>query len=91
MGWVYEASDAELRRLPWPRLRDQAVSVETVFEHWKGRYLELIDLVRVQGLTPHLDERISQAAQALRRIQGQQQRLRSLLDAAPQPRRVERN
>ena len=32
-------SDEDLRSLPYPRLRDQAVSVDMVFAQWKGRYL----------------------------------------------------
>jgi hypothetical protein len=48
-------SDAELRRLPYPRLRDQAVSVDMVFAEWKGRYLALHTVVEHQGMTPYLD------------------------------------
>jgi hypothetical protein len=91
LHWLSEASDDELRRLPYPRLRDQAVSVDTVFAEWKGRYWALWKVAEAQGLTPYLDEEIARTAHALRRIQTQQQRLRALLDAAPQPRMVERN
>jgi hypothetical protein len=88
---LYDMSDADLRRLSLPRLRDQAVSVDRVFAEWKGRYVALWHVIERQGLTPALDEELTQTAHALRRIQGQQRRLRALLDAAPQPRQVERN
>jgi hypothetical protein len=84
-------SDARLRRLPLPRLRDQAVSVDEVFAQFKGQYMALWHVIEHQGLTPYLDEAISQVARALRRIQGQQRRLRALLKEAPQPRQVWRN
>jgi hypothetical protein len=44
-----------------------------------------------QGLTPYLDEQFTTATRSLRRIQGQQRRLRALLKEAPQPRQVWRN
>ena len=91
LGWLYEVSDTDLRRLSLPRLRDQAVSVDAVFAEFKGRYMALWHVTQHQGLTPYLDDELSQAARSLRRIQGQQRRLRALLQAAPQPRQVERN
>jgi hypothetical protein len=42
-------------------------------------------------LPSFLDQELSQAAQSLRNIQGQQRRLRALLEEARQPRHVERN
>ena len=86
LGWVYEASDADLRRLSLPRLRDQAVSVDEVFAQWKGQYMALWHVIEHQGLTPYLDDEISKVARSLRRIQTQQRRLRTLLQQAPQPR-----
>jgi hypothetical protein len=80
-----------LRRLSYPRLRDQAVSIFGVFAQCKGQYMALWHVIEHQGLTPYLDEAISQVARALRRIQGQQRRLRALLKEAPQPRQVWRN
>ena len=91
LGWLTEASDATLRRLSLPRLRDQAVSVDMVFEQWKGRYLALWHVIEHQGLTPYLDAELSQVARSLRRLQTQQRRLRALLEEARQPRQVERN
>ena len=91
LGWLTEASDATLRRLSLPRLRDQAVSVDMVFAEWKGRYLALWEAQEAQGLTPYLDEQLTQVAHALRRLQVQQRRLRALLDQAPQPRQWWRN
>ena len=91
LNWLYEASDECLRRLPYPRLRDQAVSVDAVFAEWKGRYWALWHVAQQQGLTPYLDEQLAWAAHALRRIQQQQRRLRALLDQAPQPHAVGRN
>jgi hypothetical protein len=88
---LYDMSDAVLRRLSLPRLRDQAVSVDEVFAQWKGRYLALWHVIEHQGMTVYLDEELSKAAHALRRIQVQQRRLRALLDTARQPRQVERN
>jgi hypothetical protein len=38
MQWVADASDDTLRRLSYPRLRDQAVSIFGVFEECKGEY-----------------------------------------------------
>ena len=84
-------SDAALRRLPLPRLRDQAVSVDEVFAQFKGQYMGLYHVIEHQGLTPYLDEELSRTARALRRIQTQQRRLRALLEEAPQPRQVARN
>ena len=86
-----DMSDERLRRLPLPRLRDQAVSVDMVFEQWKGRYLALWHVIEHAGLTAYLDAELSQVARSLRRIQTQQRRLRALLEEAPQPRQVERN
>jgi hypothetical protein len=91
LSWLYEISDTELRRLSLPRLRDQAVSIDQVFAEWKGRYLALIAVVEAQGMTPALDEQITQVAYSLRRIQAQQRRLRPLLKAAPQPPQAGRN
>ena len=91
LGWLADVSDEVLRRLPLPRLRDQAVSVDMVFEHFKGQYMALSHVIEKAGLTPSLDDEISQVARSLRRIQGQQRRLRALLQAAPQPRQVGRN
>lgn len=91
LGWLQEMSEARLRRLPLPRLRDQAVSVEMVFAEWKGRYLALWHVIEHQGMTPYLDAELSQVARSLRRIQEQQWRLRALLQEAPQPHQVERN
>jgi hypothetical protein len=91
LGWLYMATEEELRRLPLPRLRDQAVSVDQAFAEWKGQYVALIHVVEHQGMTPSLDAQLSRVAYSLRRIQVQQRRLRALLDAAPQPRQVVRN
>lgn len=91
LGWLYEVSDAELRRLSLPHLRDQAVAVDQVFAEVKGAYLATWSLMEAQGMTPYLEERIVLAARTLRRIQQQQRRLRALLDEAPQPRVVQRN
>jgi hypothetical protein len=55
LGWLYGASDAGLARLPYPRLRDQAVSVDIVCAEWKGKYLALSAVIEHQGLTPYLD------------------------------------
>ena len=92
LGWLYDASDETLRRLPIGRLRDQAVSVDEVFAEYKGRYLALSDVARTQGMTPYLDAEITQVCQALRRLQQQKQRVRAILDAYAQPRyHVQRN
>jgi hypothetical protein len=34
LGWVEEASDEQLRRLSWGRLRDQGVSVPSRIHTW---------------------------------------------------------
>ena len=86
MGYLQEMSEEVLRRLSLPRLRDQAVSVDMVFEYFKGHYMALYHVIEHQGMTPYLDEELSRTAQALRRIKTQQRRLRALLDQAPQPR-----
>lgn len=83
LGWLYDATDEDLQRLPLPRVRDQAISVDTVFAEHKGRYLALIKVAQAQGLTAYLDEQLSQAAHALRRMQVQQRRLRARLDVVP--------
>ena len=69
-----QMSDAQLRRLSLPRLRDQAVAVDMVFAECKGRYLALWHTTQHQGLTPYLDAELSKVAQALCRIQVQQRR-----------------
>ena len=66
LGWLYEVSDEHLRRRPYPRLRDQAISVDQVFAEFKGEYLALWRVAELQGMTPYLDEEISKAAHALR-------------------------
>ena len=91
LGHLAEMSDEALRRLSYPRLRDQAVSVDEVFAQFKGQYMALYHVIEHQGLTPYLDDALSQVARSLRTIQVQQRRLRALLDAARQPRQVERN
>ena len=91
LQWLSDASDAQLRRLSYPRLRDQAVSVDMVFEQWKGRYLACWAVAEQAGLTPYLDDQISQHARALCRMQAAQRRLRALLEEAPQPRQGGRN
>jgi hypothetical protein len=91
LGQLYEMSDEALRRLPLPRLRDTAVSVDHVFAEVKGAYLATWHIAEALGLTPYLEERIVLVARTLRRIQAQQRRLRALLDQAPQPRQVGRN
>ena len=91
LGHLQEMSDERLRRLSLPHLRDQAVSVDEVFAQYKGQYMALWQVIEHQGMTPYLDEAISQVARSLRRIQTQQRRLRALLDTARQPRQVERN
>jgi hypothetical protein len=91
MGELAEMSDEALRRLPYPHLRDQAVSVFGVFEYFRGAYMALHGVMEHEGLTPYVDAHISATAHALRRIQVQQRRVRALLDAAPQPRQVGRN
>ena len=55
LGWLYEASDAVLRRLSYGRLRDQAVSVDAVFAEFKGEYMALWHTIQSQGMTPYLD------------------------------------
>jgi hypothetical protein len=37
LGHLEEMSDEQLRRVPWGRLRDQAVSVDAVFAYCKGQ------------------------------------------------------
>jgi hypothetical protein len=91
IGELATMSDEALRRLPYPRLRDQAVSIFGVFELFRGQYMALDHVIEHQGLTPYVDQEISQVAQSLRRIQVQQRRVRALLDAAPQPREWGRN
>ena len=91
LGWLYEVSDAELRRLSLPRLRDQAVAVDQVFAEVKGAYLATWLVAQSQGMTPYLEERIVLAARTLRFVQAQQWRLRALLKEAPQPRQAGRN
>ena len=91
LGYVEEMADDALQRLPYPRLRDQAVSVDAVFAELKGEYLALWHVIQHEGLTPYLDAELARRAHALRRIQTQQRRLRALLDAAPQPRQGGRN
>ena len=86
-----QMSDAALRRLPYPRLRDQAVSVDMAFEYFKGHYMALHSVIEHQGMTPYLDEELSKAARSLRRIQVQQRRLQALLQEAPQPRHITGN
>ena len=84
LGHLQAMSDARLRRLSLPRLRDQAVSVDMVFAQWKGRYLALWHVIEHEGLTPYLDEELSKVAHGLRHIQTQQWRLRALLQAQNQ-------
>jgi len=91
LQWLYDVSDERLRRLPLPRLRDQAVSVDEVFAEWKGRYIALWHVIEHQGLTPYLDAEVTRVARSLRLIQTQQRRLRAFLDEAPQPRQPGRN
>ena len=92
MGWLEAASDDDLRRLSWGRLRDQAVAVLEVVSEYKGRYLALYHCAEADGLTPYLSEQLELTEGALRRLQGHARRVRALLDAAPQPRHgVERN
>jgi hypothetical protein len=92
MADLYDMDDAALHRLPWPRLRDQAVAVDEVFAEWKGRYLVLLEAIRRVGPLPALLALQDETVAALCRIQGQQRRLRRLLDACKQPwRGVERN
>jgi hypothetical protein len=86
LGWLYEVSDARLRRLPIGRLRDQAVSVDAVFAEWKGRYIALDAYGQAQGMTPYLAEQLARLEQSLRRIQVQQRRVRAILAAYRQPR-----
>jgi hypothetical protein len=86
LGVLYELSDAELQRSRWPRLRDQAVAVDEVFAEYKGRYLAVRDLIRAEGARPALLAMQEHTVQVLRRIQGEQRRLRRLLDACKQPR-----
>jgi hypothetical protein len=85
LAWLYEASDADLRGLPWPRLRDQAVAVDAVFAEYKGQYLAFRAVRNAQGLTPYLAEQLARTEATLRRIQVQQRRVRAILDAIPQP------
>ena len=54
MATLYDLADADLARLPWPRLRDQAVAVDAVFEHWKGCYLALRGAIEKVGPLPAL-------------------------------------
>jgi len=83
MQWVADASDAELRRLSYPRLRDQAVSIFGVFEQCKGEYCALWRVAEHQGMTPYLAEEMAKKAHSLVWIQGLGRRVRALLDAAP--------
>jgi hypothetical protein len=39
---------------------DQAVSVDEVFAQWKGQYFALWHVIEHQGLTPYLDQELSQ-------------------------------
>jgi len=87
LGYLAEQSDVALRKWSWPRLRDQAVAVDEVFAEYKGRYLALREARRLLGDVPALVEQQFRTVQSLRNIQVQQQRLRQLLDACPQPRR----
>jgi hypothetical protein len=92
LGYLYQQSDADLRRWSWGRLRDQAIAVDEVFAVYKGSYLTLLDTRRRLGDHPAITEQISETVAAMRRITTQKQRLRRLLDAYPQPRGgVERN
>ena len=92
VGALAEMTDEELQRLPVPRLRDQAFSVEVVFGQYYGRYMELKMLVEQGGRTPYLDRRLADVCHTLLRLQREQRRLRPLLDAVRQPRwDVERN
>jgi hypothetical protein len=91
LHWLSAMSDEALQRLSYPRLRDQAVSVDMVFAEWKGLYTAFSRVAEHQGMTPYLDEELANTARSLRRIQGQQRRLRALLKEAPQPRQVWRN
>jgi hypothetical protein len=92
LGALEDMTDEELRRLPVPRLRDQAFAVEVVFGQYVGRYMELKMLLEQGGMTPYLDKRITEVCHTLLRLQREQRRLRPLLDAVRQPRwDVERN
>ena len=92
MATLYDLADADLARLPWPRLRDQAVAVDAVFEHWKGCYLALRGAIEKVGPLPALVALQDETVHALCRIQGQQRRVRRLLDTCTQPRSgVEQN
>jgi len=91
MQWVADASDDTLRRLSWPRLRDQAVSIFGVFEQSKGEYCALWRVAQHQGMMPYLDEQLSQKARTLVWLQGLGRRVRALLEEAPQPREWGRN
>jgi hypothetical protein len=90
LGEVDAMSDAQLRRLGWPRLRDQAVAVDEVFAEYKGRYLALSAVVDCCVGPKALDE-LARLEKTLVWIKGLQRRLRTLLCEAPQPRQVQRN
>ena len=85
------AEDEALRRLSYPRLRDQAVSIFGIFEQCKGEYCALWQVAEHQGMTPYLAEAIARKARTLVWIQGLGRRVRARLEEAPQPREVVRN
>jgi hypothetical protein len=91
MGWLEAASDDDLRRLSWGRLRDQAVAVLEVVSEYKGRYLALYHCAEADGLTPYLSEQLTITEAALRRLTAHARRVRALLDASPQPRQATAN
>ena len=88
MGWLFEASEADLRRLTYGRLRDQAVALDEVFARYGGSYGALYRCARADGLTPYLSEHLEGDERTLRRLLVQKQRLRPILVGYGQPRRL---
>jgi hypothetical protein len=88
MGWLFEASEADLRRLTYGRLRDQAVALDEVVARYSGSYGALYRCARADGLTPYLSEHLEGDERTLRRLLVQKQRLRPILVGYGQPRRL---
>jgi hypothetical protein len=86
VGWLDTVDDAVLQGLPFGRLRDQAVSVDAVFEHFRGRYCELEAVAGAQGMTAYIAQNLAALKGSLLRLHAQRRRLRRLLTAYHQPR-----
>jgi hypothetical protein len=64
LGYLYQQSDADLRRWSWRRLRDQAIAVDEVFAACKGSYLTLLETRRRLGDHHAITEQILEAVAA---------------------------